>query len=174
MRDLSPVSAWVWLTVILTLACVVGACASRSAGSAWNVEGPIRAIDGPVWIVGDRLVTIAPDARIVGSPAIGSVAQVHGTRNEHGSPIGESVEITSSPQATTQPTATSAPPTQAPVPAPPPAPAANPAIQPRPQAEPDRHEDENGDKKDKEGQDRRGPPAKPGGEQQPAGKPKGR
>src|SRR4051812_39084010 len=114
MRGLSPVSARVWVAVILTLACVVGACASRAAGSAWNVEGPIRGIDGPVWVVGDRLVTIAPDARIVGSPAIGSVAQVHGTRNEHGSPIGESVEITASPQATTQPTATSALPTPAP------------------------------------------------------------
>jgi hypothetical protein len=186
MRGLSPVSARTWLAVILTLACaVVGACASRSAGSAWNVEGPIRAIDGPVWVVGDRLVTIAPDARIVGSPAIGSVAQVHGTRNEHGSPIGESVEIIGSSQATTQPTATSAPPTpastatvpqaappQAPVTAPPPAPTANPAIQPGPQAEPGRDGDD--DKKDKEEKERRGPPAKPGAEQKPAGKPKGR
>src|SRR5688572_14203331 len=103
MRGRSPVSARVRVAVILTLACVMGACASRSAGSAWDVEGPIRAIDGPVWVVGDRLVTIAPDARIVGSPAIGSVARVHGTRNEHGSPVGQSVEIAPSPQATTQP-----------------------------------------------------------------------
>ena len=190
MNGHSAPSTWVRLAAVLALACVAGACSSRSAGSAWNVEGPIRAIDGPVWVVGDRLVTIAPDARIVGSPAIGSVAQVRGTRNEHGSPIGQSVEITESSQATTQPTATSAPPTpaptatipqaappQAPVTAPPPARAANPAIQPGPQAEPGRDEDgadDKQDKKDKEEKERRGPPAKPGGEQKPAGKPKGR
>ena len=183
-------AAWVWAAAVLALACLMGACSSRSPGSAWNVEGPIRAIDDRVWIVGDRLVTIAPDARIVGSPAVGSVAQVRGTRNEHGSPIGESVEITTPPQATMPPTVTSAslptapptatnapPPTappQVPVIAPQPAPPARPAVQPKPQAEPDRDEDEDDDKKDKEEKERRGPPAKPGGEQKPAGKPRGR
>lgn len=167
-------STWVRLAAILALACAAGACSSRSAGSAWNVEGPIQAIDGPVWIVGDRLVTIAPDARIVGSPEIGSVAQVWGIRGEYGSPIGESVEITSSPPATTPPTATSAPPPTAPalppVLAPQPAPTARPVVEPKPQAEPDRGEDD--DKKEEK--ERRGPPDKPGGEQKPAGKPRGR
>jgi hypothetical protein len=158
------------------LSCLVGACSSRSAGSAWNVEGPIQAIDGRVWVVGDRLVTIAPDARIVGSPAIGSVAQIRGSRNEHGSPIGESVEITSAPQGTTPPTATSAAPLTAPLPAPviapAPAPTAEPAIQPKPQTGPNGDEDD--DKREKEEKERRGPPAKPGDAQNPAGKPRGR
>ena len=172
MNGHSAPSTWVRLAAVLALACVAGACSSRSAGSAWNVEGPIQAIDGPVWIVGDRLVTIAPDARIVGSPEIGSVAQVRGTRGDYGSPIGASVEITSSPRATTPPTATSAPPPTAPPPpvlAPQPAPPAGPVVEPKPQAEPDRGEDDK-----KEEKERRGPPANSGGEQKPAGKPRGR
>ena len=176
MRGLSSVSAWMWLAVAVTLASVAGACSSRSASSPWSVQGPIQAIDGRVWIVGNRLVTIAPDARIIGAPAIGSVAQVRGTRNERGSPIGESVEITSSPQATPPPTATTAPPPtappQAPVIAPAPAPTAKPAIQPKPQAEPDRDEDEDDDKKEKK--ERRGPPAKPGHAGNREEKPRGR
>jgi hypothetical protein len=192
MTGTAAASSWLQLAAVLVLACLVGACSSPSpSGTAWNVEGPIQAIDGRVWIVGDRLVTIAPDARIVGSPAIGSVAQVRGARNERGSPIGESVEITSPPPTTTPPTATSVPPPtapppapviappptappQAPVIAPAPAPTAGPASQPKPQAVPDRAEDKDDDKKDKEEKERRGPPAKPGGEQKPAGKPKGR
>src|SRR5215210_7733286 len=176
MRGHSAASVWVQLALVLALACVAGACSSRSAGSAWNVEGPIQAIDGRVWIVDGRLVTIAPDARIVGSPAIGSVAQVRGTRNEHGSPIGDSVEITTPPQATAPPTATSAPPPTAPPPAPviapAPAPTAKPAIQPKPQADPDRDEAEDDDKKEKK--ERRGPPAKPGNAGNREEKPRGR
>ena len=190
MMRKSAASTRLQLAAVLVLACFMSACSSRSAGSTWNVEGSIQAIDGRVWIVGDRLVTIAPDARIVGSPGIGSVAQVRGTRNEHGSPIGESVEITSSPPTTTPPPATSAPPPatppapviappppappQAPEIAPAPGPTAGPASQPKPQAVPNRDEDKDDDKKDKEEKERRGSPAKSGGEQKPAGKPQGR
>jgi len=179
MRGYSAEPAWAQLAVIVALACVAGACSSRSTASEWSVEGPIYAIDGSVWVVGDRLVTIAPDARVVGSPAIGSVASVRGTRNEHGSPIGESVEIAPASQPASPPTATAAPlptaapqvpataPPRAPVTAPPPAPppAAQPANQPKPQPAPEQDDDK---------KERHGPAAKPGDDHNRGGKPKGR
>jgi hypothetical protein len=152
------------LVVALALACLTGACSARPAAPDWNVDGPIRAIDGNVWVVGDRLVTIAPDARVDGAPALGSMARVRGVLNEHGSPVGESVEIVPPTQVPAPP---ATPPTvSAPPPAPAvPAPAAPPAAQPKPQPGPER---DDGDKPD-----RRGPPPKPANEQNRGGKPKG-
>ena len=181
MRNHPAVVSWVQISAVVLFAWVAGACSSRSAASDWNVQGPIQAIDGRVWVVGDQLVTLAPDARIVGSPALGSVAQVRGTRDERGSPIAESVEIAPLPQATAQPTATVANPTLAPAApqpapaAPPPAPAVKPIPPSKPQAE--READEKDDKKDDKKDDeekRRGPPPNRGNSGNGAEKPRGR
>jgi len=166
---------------VVWLAAVAGACSSRSAAADWNVQGPIHAIDGRVWVVGDQLVTLAPDARIVGAPEVGSVAQVRGTRDERGSPIADSVEISPLPQATAQPTATVAQPTAtvasptlAPAPAPaapPPAPAVKPITPSKPQIE--REPDDKEEKKEDDGE-RRGPPANRGNAGNRGEKPSGR
>src|SRR5215210_6076881 len=147
---------------VVWLAAVAGACSSRSAAADWNVQGPIHAIDGRVWVVGDQLVTLAPDARIVGAPEVGSVAQVRGTRDERGSPIADSVEISPLPQATAQPTAPAAPP---------PAPIVKPITPSKPQIE--REPDDKEEKKEDEGE-RRGPPANRGNAGNRGEKPSGR
>jgi hypothetical protein len=78
----------------------------------WQVEAPVQVIDGPVWVVGTHVVTLAPEAAVAGNPSVGATVQVSGRRTENGELIIDHVQVVQDPAPTT-------PSVQAEAPAPP-------------------------------------------------------
>lgn len=126
--------------LILVLLAATAGCAEQPRGPVgidWHAEGPIRIIDSRVWIVGNQLVTLAPDATINGTPSVDAVARVEGARSARGELIVRRVEIVQTAAATPAAPPPVPLPTQA-APDPTVAPTAAPATKPtpRPDAKP--------------------------------------
>ena len=76
--------------VLLVAAC---APARTGPGTAYDAQAPLRAVDGAVWLVGGDVVTLAPDAAVVGSPTVGAIVKVSGTRDQDGWPVARRAEV---------------------------------------------------------------------------------
>jgi hypothetical protein len=77
------------------VALITGACgpSNLAANRAWESEGVIQVMDGQTWVVGDRLITIAPGAEVAELPAVGARVRVIGSRTEHGKVLAERVQV---------------------------------------------------------------------------------
>jgi hypothetical protein len=92
------------LAVVLVMAVVVSACGSSQSGGAgqeWQTDAPVQVMDGRTWVVGAHLVTVAPDAAVVGKVAVGSTVHVSGRRTEKGELLVDSVQVVGASAAPT-------------------------------------------------------------------------
>jgi len=87
---------------------VSGCTSSRSnqAAQDWQADERLEAMDGQTWVVGNHLVTLSPDAAVVGKPAIGSMVHVSGRRSDRGELLIDNVEVTSRPGTVAKATST--------------------------------------------------------------------
>ena len=102
--------------LLLTWGLLTGCSAESSA--AWQTQDSLEAVDGGTWVVGNHLVTVAPDASVSGTPAIGATVQVSGRRTGQGELVADHVEVLSAPAGPTrQPQVQPVPPPAQPAPA---------------------------------------------------------
>lgn len=103
------------LALAVGLAWSVAACRTpngdaRGAGQDWSTEGPLYAVDGQTWVVGDRLVSVPPETTVNGAPRVGVVVRLSGKRSATGALRADAVEVvTPTPQPAARPTAPPAP-----------------------------------------------------------------
>jgi hypothetical protein len=128
-----------WLVAGLLLGVVACSRTAEPGESPWQAEGPIRVIDGRTWVVGPHLITLAPDATIVGAPEVGASARPSGMRGRGGqlvvrraevAPPGQPAPAPGGPprsEPTVRPTAQ---PTARPTARPTPTPTVRPAVEP--------------------------------------------
>jgi outer membrane biosynthesis protein TonB len=152
MRSRAGAEQHAALLLVVSLVSVVVGCArpAEPGETDWRAEGPIQVIDGRTWVVDGQLVTVAPDATIVGSPAVGAVARLVGLRSRTGQLVARHVEIAQPVQPTApaarKPTAQPiAKPTVRPAVKPTAKPTAQPAPPPRPPAVRGDRDDEDDD-----------------------------
>lgn len=69
------------------------AAASSQAPGKVQTQGTIQAIDGNTWVVGQDLVTLAPNATVVGAPIVGAIVQVGGTRATDGHLVADQATV---------------------------------------------------------------------------------
>lgn len=60
---------------------------------AWQSQGPIRVLDGNVLVIGEQLVTLSPNARVIGEPKVGVAVRAAGTETRTGRILAEQVEV---------------------------------------------------------------------------------
>jgi hypothetical protein len=68
-------------------------CGSHETPSAWDMQAPLEAVDGSVWVVGEHLVRVAPDAQLSGRPVVGATVHVSGSRTDTGELSADRVEV---------------------------------------------------------------------------------
>jgi hypothetical protein len=138
-RTRAGTAQWVRCLLVGLLLGVVGCTPAGPGETPWQAEGTIQVIDGRTWVVGPHLVTLAPDAAVVGMPAVGAFAKLTGARGSRGQVVARQVEIAPAEQP---PPPTVAPTRSEPTTRPTAQPTARPALQPtaepttRPSAEP--------------------------------------
>lgn len=67
------------------------------SSSPWRSQGTIEVMDGRTWVVGQRLVTVLPTARVQGAPAVGKIVQLQGSLGADGEPAIDRVSVLPSP-----------------------------------------------------------------------------
>jgi hypothetical protein len=90
---------------LLAASLVMASACRRAAGQDWQLQDHIEVIDGQTWVVGSRLVTVAPSAAVDGQPAVGALVQLQGQRTAAGELVAEHVQVLADDAADEQPAA---------------------------------------------------------------------
>jgi hypothetical protein len=108
--------------LLAALALIIGACVQPNnvaATRTWESEGVVHVMDGQTWVVGDRLLTIAPGAEIPEPPVLGARVRVSVGRTDRGKLLAQRVQVVDNPAAQATVATTSATPSEHPTPTPP-------------------------------------------------------
>lgn len=83
--------------ILAVMIATLAACSRTSGPStgelAWQSQGPIRVLDGKVMVIGEQLVTLSPNAQVIGEPNVGAVVRAAGTETRTGRILAEQVEV---------------------------------------------------------------------------------
>ena len=104
------------LILLLLTGSLLAGCSADSSAS-WQTQDSLEAVDGGTWVVGNHLVTVAPDASVSGTPAIGATVHVTGRRTGKGELVAEQVEVVDAPPASARQPQVQPPPPAPPAPA---------------------------------------------------------